>query len=94
MDHTTPVTEREIEQCTDESDRATQVEEAFTDAALEAARERAKPEVHPDFDGVHCVDCDEPIPKPRLAMGKVRCVECQRIREHAARMFRHDSLTV
>lgn len=34
-------------------------------------------ETHPDFDGVHCVRCDEEIPTQRLAMGKVRCTDCQ-----------------
>ncbi|MFN9030129.1 MAG: TraR/DksA C4-type zinc finger protein [Betaproteobacteria bacterium] len=38
-------------------------------------------EEHPDFDGKHCVDCEIEIPEARLAMGKVRCVDCQSLRE-------------
>jgi len=37
-----------------------------------------RPEKHPDFDGLHCVMCDEVIPAARLAMFKIRCIECQR----------------
>lgn len=39
-------------------------------------------EEHPDFDGKHCVDCEIEIPEVRLAMGKVRCVDCQSLLEH------------
>lgn len=38
---------------------------------------KSAPESHPDFDGLHCVDCDDEIPARRLAMWKVRCVGCQ-----------------
>lgn len=41
------------------------------------ARELNRPQVHPDFDGMHCVECDIEIPKLRLDAGRVRCVECQ-----------------
>jgi len=32
-----------------------------------------------------CVDCDEPIKPARLAMGKIRCVDCQSRRERLQR---------
>lgn len=41
------------------------------------ARGKSAPETHPDFDGYHCVDCGEGVHPVRLAMGKVRCFECQ-----------------
>jgi RNA polymerase-binding transcription factor DksA len=41
------------------------------------ARELNRPQAHPDFDGLHCVECDIVIPKIRLDAGRVRCVECQ-----------------
>ncbi len=50
---------------------------AFTENAERRARGKSGPESHPDFDGTHCVDCGEEIPAPRLALGKVRDVECQ-----------------
>ena len=44
---------------------------------------KSGPESHPDFDGVHCVepDCEIEIPTARLALGKVRCVDCQELLE-------------
>lgn len=44
-----------------------------------AVRARAlnAPETHPDFDGEHCVECDEVIPTARLILRRVRCVDCQ-----------------
>ena len=41
------------------------------------ARGKSGPESHPDFDGSHCVDCEDEIPLTRLALGKIRCVDCQ-----------------
>jgi hypothetical protein len=39
------------------------------------------PQTHPDFDGVHCVDCEIEIPAKRLAWGRVRCTDCESILE-------------
>lgn len=60
-------------------DQAAVVTDFLTTHAVEAARERARPEHHPRFDGTHCVedDCGIEIPKVRLDLGKVRCVDCQ-----------------
>jgi RNA polymerase-binding transcription factor DksA len=44
-----------------------------------------RPESHPDFDGVHCVKCDVEIPPGRLALNKVRCVDCQQDLENEQR---------
>jgi RNA polymerase-binding transcription factor DksA len=51
----------------------------------ERARAMARPETHPDFDGEHCVDCDDDIPEFRLKIGRVRCVECQQVLENKDR---------
>ncbi len=45
--------------------------------ALGAQVGKSAPETHPEFNGTDCVDCAEPIAKPRLALFKVRCVLCQ-----------------
>lgn len=47
------------------------------------AAARSKPETDPAFDGVHCIErsCGEEIPPARLALGKIRCVPCQTLRE-------------
>lgn len=69
----------------DENDRASHAEYSHNLDSIERIRALAKPESHPDFDGRRCVECGEPIPKPRLALGKVRCVSCQeRIEAQAA----------
>lgn len=63
----------------DEVDQAGRVERNFIAASLKAQQEAMKPETHPDFDGVNCVeaDCGEPLPELRLKMGRIRCVPCQ-----------------
>lgn len=60
---------------------AERLEQAQRDMAIHKAHNSAAPETHPDFDGAHCVSCDEPIPLARLNLGKVRCVECQTHKE-------------
>lgn len=60
---------------------AEKITDAIRDNAILEATRKAKPETHPDFDGAHCVDCEVEIPKPRLLMGKVRCVHCQTVLE-------------
>ena len=49
------------------------------------ARGKSAPETHPDFNGHNCVDCGEVIHPIRLAMGKVRCMECQDYLERGVR---------
>ncbi len=61
----------------DETDQAQHLQLQEQAAISLKARELNKPETHPDFDGIHCVECDEVIPKERLSLRKVRCVHCQ-----------------
>lgn len=75
------------EPLSDESDRASRLEAAFTEHALEAVRARSEPETDPEFDGEHCLDCGEQIPPARLALGRIRCVHCQHVRERNARLY-------
>lgn len=63
----------------DSLDHASDVEQAFRDAAINAARTA---EHQPkDFDGENCYDCGLEIPLARLSLGKFRCVECQTLKE-------------
>lgn len=62
-------------------DEASELEQTLRDSGVAAARQLAQPETHPDFDGQHCVDCDDPIHPRRLELGKVRCVDCQHVLE-------------
>ena len=65
----------------DLADNADAVNELWTADAERRARGKSAPEYDPSFDGLNCVDCCEEIPSARLAMGRVRCVECQTIVE-------------
>lgn len=58
-------------------DEASELEHTLRETGVSAVRQLVKPELHPDFDGVHCVDCEVVIHPTRLKMGKVRCVDCQ-----------------
>lgn len=72
----------------DESDRASAIVAILNEDALREARKLAQPETHPDFDGSHCVVCGEKIPKARLKLGRVRCVECQEKLERNRKLMR------
>jgi RNA polymerase-binding transcription factor DksA len=50
-----------------------------------AARKANAPQTHPDFDGEHCVECGDDMPRERLAIFKVRCVLCQTRLERRSR---------
>ena len=67
----------------DIADLANDRAELHLQKALRDQIGKSAPESHPDFDGAHCVEehCGEPIPKARLALGKVRCVSCQSLLE-------------
>lgn len=56
---------------------AEELENAQRDRAISRVSALAAPETHPDFDGTHCVRCEDQIPPGRLKLGKVRCVNCQ-----------------
>lgn len=56
--------------------------------ARATAAKSVAPEYDPTFNGLNCVDCGEVIPAPRLAMGKVRCMECQDFLERGVRSVR------
>ena len=52
------------------------------------ARECDKPEYVEVFDGTHCIDCEIEIPEARLAVGRVRCMDCQQHFEYINRKRR------
>lgn len=59
-------------------EQAAALELLHRNAAIEAAM--SKPEKRSArFDGKHCIEeeCGEEIPAGRLALGKVRCLDCQ-----------------
>jgi len=65
---------------------AAQIQQQRTNERLiEEASRRAAPERDPGFDGIHCIDGGEVIPKARRALGKIRCLECQEALEKKQR---------
>ncbi len=56
---------------------AAQMQDQMNEQALANQRAADKPQTHPDFDGLHCIDCEEDLPAVRLAYKRVRCTVCQ-----------------
>jgi ribosomal protein S27E len=79
-----------IEKSADESDMASDMEEAFREKAIEYAQSHIR-QHHPDFDGVNCLDCEEPMIAFRLTMGRIRCVYCQEIVERREKGLHADN---
>ncbi|HDR9103584.1 TraR/DksA C4-type zinc finger protein [Paraburkholderia sp. A3RO-2L] len=75
-----------FERHADPIDEAAALAATLTEGAIAAARRANAPETHPDFDGETCIDCGDDIPKERLALGKIRCVHCQTIKERRQKM--------
>lgn len=75
----------------DDLDRAQELTTLLNDAYVGNARALAKPEQVPDAAGVYpqpdC-ECGEAIPAGRLALGKIRCINCQRDLEKDRRCHR------
>ncbi len=70
-------------------DSAQEQQQKTNQALLDRHMARMKADnTHPDFDGKHCVDGGELIPKARLALGKIRCVACQETRERKQQTHR------
>lgn len=74
----------------DDIDKANVLAQRFTDSSVAAAMLKSKPEQVVGVDGqfpiINCVDCGEPIVEGRLMMGKIRCIDCQRILELQRRL--------
>jgi RNA polymerase-binding transcription factor DksA len=69
-----------------EMEMAQKLEESERESGVQRIRDKARQrESHPDFDGEHCIDCEDDIPAERLAMGKIRCVPCQLVLERVRR---------
>ncbi|MDI6976631.1 hypothetical protein [Serratia sp. Se-RSBMAAmG] len=66
-----------VTEVSDEADLAQLIQLNESAYLQEQARKANAPESHPDFDGVHCVDCDDTLPEVRLKAGRVRCTTCQ-----------------
>jgi len=76
----------------DHADIATETLEVCLADAERRARGKSAPERDPRFDGAHCVEevCGVEIPRERLNLGKVRCVDCQALAERRRTMRSHN----
>lgn len=63
----------------DDGDLASALELTYIKNALIRHKQNTAPEKHPDFDGVNCIECEEPIHKERLLLAKIRCIDCQKL---------------
>ena len=69
----------------DETDQAQWIQLQEQTSYQERARKANAPEYDPSFDGIHCIDCIDNgippekavIPQGRLALHKIRCIDCQ-----------------
>jgi RNA polymerase-binding transcription factor DksA len=84
----------ESEPTADENDRASSItERLLADAEAKVRALAQQDEVHEDFDGTHCVQCDAVIPEMRRlpvaqgGHGKVRCCDCQTAIEIRKKFF-------
>ena len=66
-----------IEREPDESQHASNLEQAERDIGLEAIRKQMAAKPPADFDGENCVPCGLEIHPGRLALGKWTCIVCQ-----------------
>ena len=71
----------------DEADQAAMIQMAENAKALAKVKARLAPEMHPNFDGKHCIECGDKIPKLRLEMAKIRCVHCQSALEVKSKLY-------
>lgn len=76
----------------DHADEATETIEYCTAEALRRQLGKSAHERHPNFDGLHCVeeDCGVELPRERLNAGRVRCFDCQSLREKQERLALHN----
>lgn len=61
----------------DDADLASALESSLLSKALKDHKQKMAPQNHPNFDGIHCIDCEDEIPEGRLKMGRIKCTDCQ-----------------
>jgi RNA polymerase-binding transcription factor DksA len=66
----------------DEAELASALESSMLSKALKDHAQKMAPQKHPNFDGLHCIDCEEEIHEGRLKMGRIRCTDCQEHQEY------------
>jgi len=80
------------EDMADPADIAAETLETCLADAERRARGKSAPEHDARFDGAHCVeeDCGVALPRERLNLGRVRCVDCQALAERRRALRLHN----
>jgi RNA polymerase-binding transcription factor DksA len=72
----------------DNLDIASELQDKFNQRGILESQAEMAQQTDPDFDGVHCLDCDAGIPAGRITLGRMRCVDCQDVLERKSRSYR------
>lgn len=72
----------------DNLDIASELQDKFNQRGILESQAAMAQQTDPDFDGVNCLDCDADIPATRIALGRMRCVDCQDVLERKSRSYR------
>ena len=72
----------------DWTDHADEIINVMQGAAVTNARYAAIPHPPEEFDGQHCVECNEPIHRQRLNLGLFLCIDCATFLERKAKVNR------
>ncbi len=76
----------------DPLDKASELADMFNRQGIAEVQRRLRVEQIQNEDGswplTECVDCDIDIPEARLALGRVRCIDCQQDKEKKQRAYR------
>ena len=75
----------ESERVSDESDRASLLEEKARIAAITAMRKEPKPPA--DWDKETCYECGEDLPEQRIVANRFLCVTCKSAQEKRMKGF-------
>lgn len=59
--------------------------EAQRNAGIAIARRQMGAQSAPNFDGEHCIDCEEKIAPQRLLLKRMRCTACESIVERRSK---------
>jgi RNA polymerase-binding transcription factor DksA len=72
-----------------ELEMAEMLSQAHMENMIAVSRMALAPEIHEKFNGTSCVECGNDIHKDRLAMGRVRCTNCQSAQERMKKLYRN-----
>jgi len=81
------------EKVADELEHAAHLQDQLNIAGVKHVRKALAPETPKGVDGRHikqfiCIECEDPLPPIRMAMGRLRCTTCQVEKERLAKLGR------